>query len=160
MTQDRQFSRCIPRLRRVVRFPPGKRVGWVGGAPTVTRLGGGPPFSHGGSGCTGRGSPCSLRALSADSRLCSLLGSPLSARARWLFLSFLQPILLFRILLPLVLWERFAGVRTVANAIWWGSSKPPLFPPPRSPNLLIYPFFLILALFLFFVKIFSIPGRL
>ena len=76
------------------------------------------------------------------------------------FLSFLQPILLFRILLPLVLWERFAGVRTVANAIWWGSSKPPLFPPPWSLNLLIYPFFLILALFLFFVKIFSIPGRL
>ena len=106
----------------------------------------------------GSGSPCSLRALSTNSRLCNLLGSPLSARARWLFLSFLQPILLFRILLPLVLWERFAGVRTVANAIWWGSSKPPLFPPPRSPNLLIYPFFLILALFLFFVKIFLFQG--
>ena len=102
----------------------------------------------------GGGSPCSLRALSTNPRLCNLPGSPLSVRARRLFLSFLRPILLFRILLLLVLRERFAGVRTVANAIWWGSSKPPLFPPPRSLNLLIYPFFLILALFFVFCKFF------
>ena len=95
------------------------------------------------------------RATWARRRLSHLPLFDYSAWARWLFLSFLQPILLFRILLTLVLWERFAGVRAVANAIWWGLSKPPLFPPPWSLNLLIYPFFLILALFLVFV-IFSI----